>query len=75
MLTLTSTVSWRCVLGGVQGRERRGRVGRRGASLGAVDAGQLGVPQLADILVGDGGVQLLDTGLGGRWRVTDWFTD
>ena len=41
-------------------------VGGWGAGLGTVNAGQLSKPQLADILVCYGGVQFLDTGLGGR---------
>ena len=61
--TLTSTLS-RYFLGrGVEGGEE---VGGWGAGLGTVNAGQLSIPQLADILICNGGVQFLDTGLGGR---------
>ena len=41
-------------------------MGGWGAGLGTVNAGQLSKPQLADILICNGGVQFLDAGLGGR---------
>ena len=52
-------------------------MGGWGAGLGTVNAGQLSKPQLADILICNGGVQFLDTGLGGERRGSqglDWQT-
>ena len=43
-------------------------VGGWSAGLGAVNAGQLSILQLTDILICNGGVQLLDTGLDGRGK-------
>ena len=61
-LTLTSTLF---LGGGVEGGEE---VGGWSAGLGTVNAGQLSILQLADILVCNGGVQLLDTGLEERGK-------
>ena len=62
MLTLTSTL---LLGGGVEGGEE---VGGWSAGLGTVNAGQLSILQLTDILICNGGVQLLDTGLKGEER-------
>ena len=62
MLTLTSTLF---LGGGVEGGEE---VRGWSAGLGTVNAGQLSILQLADILVCNGGVQLLDTGLEERGK-------
>ena len=69
MLTLTSTL---LLGGGVEGVEE---VGGCSAGLGAVNAGQLSILQLADILICNGGVQLLDTGLEGREKTFRRQTD